>query len=318
MDEFALIDRFFARQRIHRPDVRLGIGDDAAVVALAENFELVIATDTICCGTHFPEATLPDALGHRCLAVNLSDLAAMGAEPLWSSLALSLPSADPDWLEAFAAGFFNLAERFNVGLVGGDTVKGPLAMTVTLHGRVSRGEYITRNGAGPDERIYVTGHPGDAGAACRFLSGSDANMAKPPESLMKRFLFPEPRVNEGMSLGGIATAMIDISDGLHDDLAKILDASGIGADLEAAKLPLSTGLQACVETEQALELALTGGDDYELCFTVPDERAAAFDKLCAGWGCPVTLIGRTDSEPGIRWERDGRPYRVPDRSFRHF
>ena len=218
MDEFALIERFFANGGVERADVRLGIGDDAAVTSMQSGYELVIATDSICQGTHFPEGTEPRALGHRCLAVNLSDLAAMGAEPLWCTLALSLPSAESEWLEAFAAGFFDLARRFEVALIGGDTVRGPLTMTVTVHGRVRPGQQVGRSGAKAGQGVFVTGFPGEAGAGLRLLTGMHADDAAAGRRMIGRFLYPEPRVDAGRALAEYATAMIDVSDGLDADL----------------------------------------------------------------------------------------------------
>jgi thiamine-monophosphate kinase len=316
MDEFALIEKFFTRETGSRSDVRLGIGDDAAVTVIGAGFDLVIATDTICVDTHFPLNTEAHAVGHRCLAVNLSDLAAMGAEPLWCTLVLSLPSGDPDWLAAFADGFFELARRFNVALVGGDTVKGPLAITVAVHGRVRSGQYITRSGAGHAQGIYVTGNPGEAAAGLRCMN--DADPSATDEHLIGRFLYPDPRVQEGRSLVGLATAMIDISDGLHVDLTRMLQASHMGADLDIAQIPLSSQLLVGMTGESALEIALTGGDDYELCFTVPLEREGELQALLPKWNCRPTRIGQTHVSPEIVWIYNGQVYNVPDTSFRHF
>lgn len=316
MDEFALIEKFFAREIGPRADIKLGIGDDAAVTVIGADYDLVIATDTICVDTHFTSDTEARAVGHRCLAVNLSDLAAMGAEPLWCTLALSLPSGDPDWVAAFADGFFELAHRFNIALVGGDTVKGPLAITVTVHGRVKFGEYITRSGAGPAQGVYVTGDLGAAAAGLRFLSDADHSMSE--ERLIRRFLYPAPRVDEGQSLVGLATAMIDISDGLHADLTRMLRASCVGADLDIGQIPLSSELLASKDNESVLELALTGGDDYELCFTMPIEREDDLKSLLTNWDCQSTRIGQTRVSPEIIWRYNGQPYIVPDTSFLHF
>ena len=311
MDEFEVIDRFFTRALHGRDEVRLGIGDDAAVTALPPDRELVIATDTLVCGTHFPEATPARAQGHRCLAVNLSDLAAMAAEPLWCTLAISLPAVDESWLTDFAAGFFSLADRFNVALVGGDTVHGPLATTVTVHGATPPGAHITRSGAA--DGIYITGWPGQAGAGCRELLA-----AHPDSDLVDRFLFPEPRIAEALSLRGLATAMIDVSDGLHDDLGKLLVSSELGARLDLKQLPVSPELIAYAGPEEAIALVLTGGDDYELCFTVPVAREAELTRITKRWSCLVTKLGETCSGAGLRWFRNGAEYDVPASSYRHF
>ena len=316
MDEFALIEKFFTREAGSRSDVRLGIGDDAAVTVIGADFDLVIATDTIGVDTHFPASAEAHAVGYRCLAVNLSDLAAMGAEPLWCTLVLSLPSGDPDWVAAFADGFFELARRFNVVLIGGDTVKGPLAITVTVHGRVRSGQYITRSGAGPVQGIYVTGNPGESAAGLRCVNAVDPSAAD--VYLIGRFLYPDPRVHEGRSLVGLATAMIDISDGLHVDLTRMLQASRMGADLDVGQIPLSSQLLAGMTGESALEFALTGGDDYELCFTVPIERESELQALLTNWNCPLTRVGQTHVSPEIVWTCNGQVYNVPDTSFHHF
>ena len=312
MDEFALIDQFFSGRGVCREDVRLGIGDDAAVTQCDDGFELVIATDTICEGTHFLPGTTPGALGHRCLAVNLSDLAAMGAEPLWCTLALSLPQAEPSWVRSFADGFFALAERYALALIGGDTVRGPLAMTVTVHGRVKTGTAIRRDGARLGDLIYVTGAPGQAAAGLRLLSGS-AGSEDTAAHQVQRFLYPEPRVMEGCALGGLATAMIDVSDGLWADVSKLLAASGLGARMDLGDLPLDK-----VGTSDALELALNGGDDYELCFCIPSECTTTLERLVADWPCAVTRIGTVQRTTDIVWLIDGQPCNTVAGPFKHF
>ena len=315
MDERTLITTYFDRRHAPRHDVILGIGDDAAVVRPEPGFDLVVATDCIVEGTHFPVGIPSVAIGHRCLAVNLSDLAAMAADPAWCSLALSLPAADPDWLTGFAAGLFALADRFGVALIGGDTVRGPLFAAVTVHGRVRPGQAMRRTGAHPGDGLWVTGHPGDAVAGRLLLATANATPAA--STLRQRFLFPEPRVHEGLSLAGIASAMLDISDGLHDDVCKLLAASGVGAELEITALPLSPELRA-VESERAVECALTGGDDYELCFAVREADQQRLEAVAADWSVPVTRIGTVVEMPGARWRRNGQLVTVPDNTFRHF
>ena len=237
MDESTLISTYFDRRRDRRKDVILGIGDDAAVLRPEPGFDLVVATDSIAEGTHFPPGIPAAAIGHRCLAVNLSDLAAMAAEPLWCTLALSLPQADPAWVGEFATGLFALADRYAVSLVGGDTVRGPVGATVTILGRVRPEGAVRRSGARPGDGIWVTGHPGDAVAGRLLLA--EATHGAAATVLRHRFLYPEPRVREGRMLAGLATAMLDVSDGLDDDLRKLLVASGVSAELDAGELPLS-------------------------------------------------------------------------------
>lgn len=317
MDERTLITTYFAGRSGRRSDVLLGIGDDAAVLRFEPGWDLVVATDSIAEGTHFPADIPARAIGHRCLAVNLSDLAAMAAEPLWCSLALSLPKPDPLWLEEFAAGLFALADRFGAALIGGDTVRGPLAATVTVQGRVRPGAAVTRTGARAGDGIWVTGNPGDAVAGRHLLATADAVPAAVRELLCRRFLYPEPRVHEGLALGAMATAMLDVSDGLHDDVGKLMTASGMGAELDAGLLPLSAELRAAA-AERAIECALTGGDDYELCFTVPEQATVRLQEMAAEWTVPVTRIGSVVSKPGVRWRHLGRALQVPDTTFRHF
>lgn len=316
LGERAVIERYFQRRRRPRPDVTLGIGDDAAVTRLAPGHELVTATDALIEGVHFPRATPPRALGHRCLAVNLSDLAAMGAEPLWATLALSLPVPQPRWLREFSRGLFALADRHGVALIGGDTVRGPLAMSVTVCGRVRQGHFVTRSGAQPGDWLYVTGNPGDA-VAGRLLLGHERSH-RGGVQLCRRFLYPVPRVAEGAALVGIASAMMDVSDGLHDDIGKLLRASGCGAELDIGSLPLSAGLRRYAGLRRARELALGGGDDYELVFTVPPQRAVDFEARAARWRCPVTRLGAITARRGLHWRLDARPFRFRDRTFRHF
>ena len=317
MDEFELIERFFAAPAHIRNDVSIGIGDDGAVTQPDPGAELVVATDMIVEGTHFPAGTPAHALGHRCLAVNLSDLAAMGAKPAWCTLAISLPTGSSDWVREFAAGFMQLAAQHDVALIGGDTVRGPLSMTVTVHGQIPAGTAIRRDGAGPDQSIYVTGQPGAAAAGLALLQARvepvDLN-----HELVRGFYYPEPRVVEGLGLRGIATAMIDVSDGLHVDLKHLLSASGLGAMLDVGKIrPAPTTVEQ-FGVGRALEFALTGGDDYELCFTVPAAREQALRDVAGDWDCDIHHLGRTRAESNIEWRWHGADYTVPQATFSHF
>lgn len=293
----------------------LGIGDDAAVLRPEPGFDLVVATDSIAEGTHFPPGIPAAAVGHRCLAVNLSDLAAMAAEPAWFTLALSLPQADPDWISEFSRGLFALADRFGVALVGGDTVRGPLGATVTILGRVRPGCAVRRSGARPGDGIWVTGHPGDAVGGRLLLAESTQGVAA--TALRQRFFYPEPRVHEGLALAGLASAMLDVSDGLDDDLRKLVVASGVGAELDAGELPLSGELRS-VRGARAVECALTGGDDYELCFTVPLSVEERLREISAHWLVPVTRIGTIVPGSDVRWRLHGQPLTIFDSTFRHF
>lgn len=316
LDETAIIERYFRRPP-GREDVLLGIGDDAALLVPPAGQVLAVAVDTLVEGTHFYPGTDPRALGHRALAVNLSDLAAMGAEPAWCLLALSLPRPDAGWLAAFAEGLLALAARYRVALVGGDTVRGPLALTVTVHGFVPAGQAIRRSGARPGDGIWVTGTPGDA-VAGRLAQVDGADPREPGvAALQSRFLYPEPRVAAGLALRGLASAMIDVSDGLHQDLGRLLAASGAGGELEVEALPLSPALAARAGAD-AVALALTGGDDYELCFTLPQAQAARLEGLARGWDFPVTRIGTVTAGSNLVLRRDGQVFPLPPGSFRHF
>ena len=312
MDEFEIIDRFFSAQQRKRSDVRLGIGDDAAITSISSGFDLVIATDSLVEGTHFLPGTPAHALGHRCLAVNLSDLAAMGAAPLWCTLAVSLPEADTEWVRRFSAGFFALADRFDIALIGGDTVRGPLSVTVTVHGQVPADSGVLRSGANPGDLIYATGSPGSAAAGLDLLR-TFGNQHDGESDLVRCFWYPEPRVREGMALNNLASAMIDISDGLHVDLSRLMAASSLGAKLELGALP---GCQA--GSALTVEQILFGGDDYELCFCVPTDAETTFTNTVANWPCPVTKLGVTSKDPGISWLINGAPYDGNDSTFVHF
>ncbi len=316
--EFDLIDEYFSSRCTDRQDVVLGIGDDAALVQMTSGDQLVIAMDTLSVGTHFPENMPARALGYRSLAVNLSDLAAMGAEPLWCTLALSLPTTDRAWLDDFSAGFFQLARQYGVALVGGDTVRAPLAVTVTVHGRIEPGSAILRSGARVGDGIYVTGYPGDAVAGRKILGESGQSGGSDLPGLVDRFLYPQPRVSEGRALTGIASSMIDLSDGLHADLVKLMSASGAGATLDASQLPVSKSLVSWAGSGEAVSLALTGGDDYELCFTVPPDRQQEFAELSGDWQCGVARIGTVTDGGKVDWQLDGQHLSILESGYDHF
>ncbi|MGQ0428503.1 MAG: thiamine-phosphate kinase [Gammaproteobacteria bacterium] len=284
--EFELIERYFTGRGAARADVRVGVGDDAAVVAPpAPGQELVLALDTIVSGTHFPADAPARAVGHRALAVNLSDLAAMGAEPAWALLGLTLPAADEAWVAQFADGLDALARRHRVALAGGDTTRGALAATVMLAGMVPAGGALLRRGARPGDDVWVSGTPGDAGAGLAILQGRLTARGEARERLLQRFLLPEPRIELGLRLRGIASACIDVSDGLAGDLGKLCAASGAGAAIDARELPLSAQLLEAAGPEAAAALALDAGDDYELLFTAPAARRGAIEALPAGVAC---------------------------------
>ena len=316
--EFEIIRRYFMRQSLQRDDVITGIGDDAAVLRVPPGQELVVCVDTLVAGVHFPEATAAAAIGHKSLAVNLSDLAAMGASPAWATLSLTIPDNDSAWLDAFSGAFLALADRFQVQLVGGDTTRGPLSVTVQVHGFVAQGGALTRKGAAPGDRVYVTGTLGDAGLALQL--GKDA-----PGSLQEKLDYPEPRVEAGQVLAGLASAAIDISDGLLADLGHLLEAASIGASLQVDALPRSAAfiaaLQHAAPQQQSryYELPLSAGDDYELCFTVPEHHCARVEQQLSAMSCGCTQIGIIEKQAGIRcYLEDGTRYRPVTAGYRHF
>ena len=318
MSEFDLIQTYFACMTRPRADVALGIGDDAALVQVAAGQQLAISVDTLVSGVHFLPSVSPQALGHKALAVNLSDLAAMGAEPAWATLALTLPEADPEWLAGFAEGFAALADRYGVALIGGDTTRGPLSLTVQVQGLVPEAEALTRGGAQAGDGIYVTGTLGDAGLCLRLMQSAPTERETIAE-LQDRLERPQPRVEAGLGLRGIANSAIDISDGLVADLGHILEASGLGASLELERLPLSDTYRDWLAESGDWSLALTGGDDYELCFTAPAESAQQIQQLASELKLPISPIGRIEAEPGLRiTQPDGRSWTGPSAGFDHF
>ena len=316
MDEFALIRHYFVDGGVTRDDVVLGIGDDAAVLRVPHGQELVVTTDSLVSAVHFPVGLDAEAIGYRALAANLSDLAAMGAQPAWVLLAITLPEADAEWLKKFSRGFFRLAKEHNVALIGGNVARGPLNITITAHGLVPAGHALTRTGARPGDAVYVTGHPGDAAAGLQLIQ---AGRYEPGNVCVQRFCYPEPRIAAGLALRGIATAAIDISDGLLADLSHLLEAGNRGATLELAGLPLSACLRESQAADAARRLALTGGDDYELCFTVSAGKLPALEECVNEFGCPVTRIGTVDAEPGLRLrDEHGEAVEMDATGYRHF
>ena len=313
MAEFELIALIRERCAFRRGDVRLGIGDDAALLAVPAGQLLAVSIDTLVAGVHFPIATAAYDIGWKSLAVNLSDLAAMGATPAWAVLALTLPAADRTWVGAFADGFAALAGEYKLALVGGDTTQGPLTITVTVHGFVPEGGALRREGARTGDGVFVTGTLGDAAAglalrqAAPAQPAAEADAASAPSSalndaartaLIARLDRPTPRVAQGLLLRGRASACLDVSDGLLADLGHICRAGGVGADIEAESLPASSALLAAGGSEQRRAWQLGGGDDYELCFTAQDDATLLADL--ARSGCGATRIGRITAEPGIR------------------
>jgi thiamine-monophosphate kinase len=316
LGEFEIIARYFTRP-IHDPDVVIGIGDDAAV--LAADGLVAVTVDTLVEGVHFPDGMAPHLLGHRLLAVNLSDLAAMGAEPRWCTLALTLPSADELWLDGFSRGLFELAERFGVGLVGGNLARGPLNLTLQLMGRVERAHLLTRSGGHVGDDVYVTGTLGDGSAGITLITErSTAPAGSAAAALKERFYRPMPRVGAGLALGPLATAAIDVSDGLLADLGHLCAASACGAAIDVEHVPVSAELMSLFPPQEVLAHALGGGDDYELCFTAPPSRAEEIEAAMEACGTPVRRIGQLIAGQSVVCRRDGEPFAPAVRGYRHF
>ncbi len=295
--EFSLIEHYFQRDS-RRADVALGVGDDAALLRPPEGQLLAAAVDTLLIGVHFPDGTRPADLGWKALAVNLSDLAAMGAEPAWATLSLSMPAASERWLKEFAEGFFELADSVGIELVGGDTVKGPLAVTVQVHGFVPEDKALTRADARPGDAVYVSGTLGDAAWGLKQALAQEIPRNADEYFLRERLDRPSPRIELGMKLRGIASSAIDLSDGLAADLGHIMERSNLGAAIETASLPLSEQLRGVCSEEEGRSLGLNGGDDYELCFTVPQPQQAVFEAIADNLGVTVTRIGEMNNEVG--------------------
>lgn len=318
LTETALIERYFRSRGAQRADVTLGIGDDAALLAVPAGSELVATTDTLVAGVHFPAGSPPASIGHRALAVNLSDLAAMGARPAWALLALTLPEAQETWLEEFAAGLGALAREHCVALVGGDTTRGPLTVTAQLLGLVPQGTALRRTGAAPGDALFVSGTPGDAAAGLALEQGRLQASQAERAYLRERFLLPSPRVALGECLRGYASACIDVSDGLLGDAGKLAQASGVAAEICLEALPLSEQLRGALGEERARMLALTGGDDYELCFAVPAARLARLhaDLPPQRWG--YAQIGTLRAGSGACVVRAGSVMEFSHSGYQHF
>ena len=319
MSEFDIIQRYFTRKTNSDPALILGIGDDAALLHVPAGMELAVSVDTLVAGVHFPADTHPTDIGYKALAVSLSDMAAMGAEPRWATLALTLPEADESWLENFSKGFFELADRYGVQLIGGDTTRGPLAITVQIHGLVPAGTALRRSAARPGDLIYVTGELGDAGLALLLLQEKISVSAEQAAQAMTRLNRPEPRVKAGLALRGIAHAAIDLSDGLVADLGHILKASGVGATLHMERLPLSPAVTSVLDQAGGWNLPLSSGDDYELCFTVPPANQARLLATLEDFSCVCTCIGVIEIAPGLRCKLpNGELFEPAHAGYQHF
>ncbi|MGA9666569.1 MAG: thiamine-phosphate kinase [Gallionella sp.] len=316
MTEFELIRRYFTRPT---PGALLGVGDDAALLQAGEGNVLAVSTDMLVSGIHFFPDADPFLLGHKTLAVNLSDMAAMGALPRWATLAIALPEANEAWLERFSAGFFALAQQYGVELVGGDTARGPLNLCVTIIGEIPKGKALLRSGARAGDEVWVSGRLGDAALALAHLQGNTA-LPEAEYAVCARALHqPQPRVSLGLALRGIANSAIDISDGLLADLGHILDTSNVGARIDLVKLPVSLQISNNYKWPLAIQCALAGGDDYELCFTAPAKRHADIISISTRLDLPLTCIGEIVAGRGcIVRDMAGKPLQPEGGGYDHF
>ena len=314
--EFDLIARHFARAA---PGAVLGVGDDCALLAPTPGMQLAVSTDMLLEGRHFMPQDGPAGIGHKALAVNLSDLAAMGATPRWATLAIALPAADDAWLTAFARGFFRVAEQYGIELVGGDTTRGPMTLSLTVVGELPPGLALRRDGARPGDDIWVSGVLGSAAAALAYRQGRLFMEQIDAARVLPALYLPTPRVELGIALRGVASAAIDISDGLLADLGHVLERSGVGATLEFAALPTLPVVQKYLHEHVMREAVLAGGDDYELCFTAPAARRAAVLAAARQADVAVTRIGAIGTDAGLTVrDADGQPLRIDKTGYDHF
>ena len=317
MGEFELIRHYFAAASCAQAGegVALGIGDDCALLELPAGEQLAISTDTLVSGVHFPQSPDPYLLGQRALGVSVSDLAAMGATPVGFTLALTLPGAKPDWLQAFARGLDHMAQRCAIRLIGGDTTRGPLSLTLTVFGRVPTGMALTRKGAQVGDLLCVGGELGDAAGALPLVLGQRYADSAVADALLARYWSPMPQLALGLALRGKASAALDISDGLLADCGHIAAASGVGLIIEQAQVPLSAALRAFAGESAARQCGLSGGDDYRLAFTLPAHYLPELQQA----GLPVQVIGRVVAGQGVTLlDPHGQPVQLPRSGYQHF
>ncbi|MDE1262769.1 thiamine-phosphate kinase [Vibrio aestuarianus] len=317
--EFNLINRYFSNRQPQRKDVFLALGDDCALVKPPENVRIAISTDTLVAGTHFLIDANPAWVAHKALASNISDLAAMGATPAWVSFALTMPNPDEAWLKPFCDAFFELANYYNIQLIGGDTTKGPLSLTLTVQGFVPQEQALLRSGAKVGDWVYVTGDLGDSKAGLDIIL-DNALRAKPfALELEKRHYLSTPRILAGQALLNLASAAIDISDGLVSDIKHILERSQVGVSLDVATLPLSQELlQFADSLETAQQYALTSGEEYELCFTVPEQNKGSIESALAHCGCKVSCIGQIRPQGTFELHHQGKVLNWQLNGYDHF
>lgn len=319
LSEFSIIRQYLSDITEHDGSVQYGIGDDAAIIQVPTGMQLIASIDTVLQDTHFPSSTSATDLGHKALAVNLSDMMAMGAVPKWVLLSLSMPVAEPEWIEKFAIGFGALARQHAISLIGGDISKGPLSVTVQIQGLVPTGTALMRTGAQIDDLIYVTGCLGDAGVGLDIIRQKLSVPKDFQQYFFDRLNKPEIYSKAGQKLRGIANSAIDVSDGLIADLGHILTASQIGAQIQMQQLPLSDQMQTCIEQTDAWHYALTAGDDYQLCFTATQKNNDRIMQIFRGLNIPVSCIGKTTARQKLQCKHpDGSDFVSIGKSYSHF
>ncbi|CAH8199861.1 thiamine monophosphate kinase [Vibrio aestuarianus] len=317
--EFNLINRYFSNRQPQRKDVFLALGDDCALVKPPENVRIAISTDTLVAGTHFLIDANPAWVAHKALASNISDLAAMGATPAWVSFALTMPTPDEAWLKPFCDAFFELANYYNIQLIGGDTTKGPLSLTLTVQGFVPQEQALLRSGAKVGDWVYVTGDLGDSKAGLDVIINNTLRAKPFALELEKRHYLSTPRILAGQALLNLASAAIDISDGLVSDIKHILERSQVGVSLDVATLPLSQELlQFADSLETAQQYALTSGEEYELCFTVPEQNKGSIESALAHCGCKVSCIGQIRPQGTFELHHQGKVLNWQLNGYDHF
>ena len=319
MGEFDLIKRYFLRKSLQN-DVILSVGDDCAITSIPTGYQLAITTDTLVEGTHFLPSISPADLAYKSVAVNLSDLAAMGATPTWMSLALTLPEIKEAWLAEFSQSLFAILDRYGVSLIGGDTTKGSLSITLTAQGFLPENKGLFRHQAKVDDWIFVSGFLGDSAAGLDLLLKNRKIENESDRYFIQRHLHPTPRVELGLALRSFSCCSLDISDGLLADLGHILERSQVGAEIYLENLPLSRHLCTQYEQTQAEKFALTGGEDYELCFTVSEEKREEMEQVLRSQGIKVTCIGKIlPQTSGLNLLKNGKKVALPEHcGFDHF
>lgn len=318
--EFQLIQQFFQREQAERPaeGVLLGIGDDCALLQIPAGKQLAVSVDTLVADIHFPKDADPELIAERALRTNLSDLAAMGADPLWFTLALTLPEANEEWLRSFSRGLFRCARAYGIALVGGDTTSGPLSITIQVMGATQPQHTLRRDGANIGDFVLVTNFVGDGAAALALIQNTQQFTDEHADYLQQRFYRPTPRLAESALIRELASSALDISDGLVADLQHICDASDLGAVIDVENLPLSPALKSLNNDSQAYQWALSGGDDYELCFTVPPEEMADIAMLIAQGKLQATVIGEMIAGSKVICEYEGEPFKLAKTGYQHF